>query len=796
MSGALGETIGLSARPGMRQLPGVAAREFTMPSGRAAGQRNPPRYLVCVERGLEYLAAGRLAEARALFDEAVKLRPAGAEARFGLGWTRANAGSDNDALASCDALLTRYGDDRRRSLRGYIAHTLIIKTDVLRNLDRCDEALAVVDDFLNAFVSDEPEFDESVAWGLVTKEELLAMLGRQAEALDVLDSFLDRFGNRDQPQLQSLIAFALRDRGVALGELGHSKEAIADFERLITGFGKARRGVVPEIVAWATVFKAIELNAMGEYNKAFAVLGSFLDGSEAEPPPPQDAIVQALVTKGIALAQLDRSDEALAVLDGFLDRFGNVQAPAVLELIVCALNTKGVVFDRGRRYDEALVVYDDALTRFDRPEYPWLRGRIAETIVNKANARAGLGYPDEALADFSAVIARFGNDNERPLRSAVARALVDSGKVLHELGRRDEALAKFDDVISRFGATLDDGVVVRCVAMSLFNRGFLLESSGQDEEALAAFNAVIDLPENPGLRVIVGRSYFEKGIALTKLERHAEAYEAYYDLLRYFGDVAELHEQITGTVTYFVDNNVAFGEAAAGEYHGFIGALRTALNHCDNDHLRAKIKGALEGVSAQLKDLLYGVSEIFGWPTTLTSTTDPALVEIDTLDYNNSMKDAETLEAFAARYGFKTVAELQTTIEEWRAAKTDFAKRENTAPAPAPSRLETAAAEITAPVALEWPSEKWKGSPEELSRKQHALISYLRRVWVPFIDSNNVIVTREILKDKDIGAAAALKGYLHRNTMPPDIRIFTDEQLKEHLSQRPVSANRLPSLAA
>jgi hypothetical protein len=71
----------------------------------------------------------------------------------------------------------------------------------------------------------------------------------------------------------------------------------------------------------------------------------------------------------------------------------------------------------------------------------------------------------------------------------------------------------------------------------------------------------------------------------------------------------------------------------------------------------------------------------------------------------------------------------------------------------------------------------------------------LRRVWVPFIDKNNVIVTREILKDKDEEAAAALKGYLHRNKLPPDIRIFTSEQLTQHLSRRPVTAS-LPSLAA
>src|SRR4051794_33464284 len=33
-----------------------------------------------------------------------------------------------------------------------------------------------------------------------------------------------------------------------------------------------------------------------------------------------------------------------------------------------------------------------------------------------------------------------------------------------------------------------------------------------------------------------------------------------------------------------------------------------------------------------------------------------------------------------------------------------------------------------------WPTEKWIKSPEKGSRKQHAIIAFLRRVWKPFID--------------------------------------------------------------
>jgi hypothetical protein len=112
------------------------------------------------------------------------------------------------------------------------------------------------------------------------------------------------------------------------------------------------------------------------------------------------------------------------------------------------------------------------------------------------------------------------------------------------------------------------------------------------------------------------------------------------------------------------------------------------------------------------------------------------------------------------------------------------------------SRSATATPRPEASDGLSWPTEKWKGSPEHTGRKQHAIIAYLRRVWKPFIDDNSVIVTREVLKQKDSDAAAALKGYLHYNEIPRDIRIFTDDELRSHLVERPISANRLPALDA
>lgn len=80
--------------------------------------------------------------------------------------------------------------------------------------------------------------------------------------------------------------------------------------------------------------------------------------------------------------------------------------------------------------------------------------------------------------------------------------------------------------------------------------------------------------------------------------------------------------------------------------------------------------------------------------------------------------------------------------------------------------------EITSPVNdLRWPSDKWMASPEKMRRKQHAIVAFLRRVWKPFIDANNLLVTRKMLAMHDPDAAAALQAYAQRNPIPDDIRI-------------------------
>jgi hypothetical protein len=84
-----------------------------------------------------------------------------------------------------------------------------------------------------------------------------------------------------------------------------------------------------------------------------------------------------------------------------------------------------------------------------------------------------------------------------------------------------------------------------------------------------------------------------------------------------------------------------------------------------------------------------------------------------------------------------------------------------------------------------WPAEKWKGSPEESSRKQHAVVRFLRRVWKPFLDECGFPVTRPMVAEQDAALADAVTAYVKLNPLPEDIRIVRTRDLKKVIPPRP-----------
>jgi hypothetical protein len=78
---------------------------------------------------------------------------------------------------------------------------------------------------------------------------------------------------------------------------------------------------------------------------------------------------------------------------------------------------------------------------------------------------------------------------------------------------------------------------------------------------------------------------------------------------------------------------------------------------------------------------------------------------------------------------------------------------------------------------IEWPRDRWESAPEKLSRKQHAIEAFMRRVWKPFIEESGAVVTLAMLRNVDHRAAGAWANYVSRSGPVADIPIISTNDL-------------------
>ena len=258
-------------------------------------------------------------------------------------------------------------------------------------------------------------------------------------------------------------------------------------------------------------------------------------------------VSKALFNKGLALGSLGRSEEAIAVYDEVVSRFGDAEEPELRDPVASALGNKGVVLGILGRDEEAIAAYDDVVSRFGDAEEPELRGRVGITLVNKGLTLGSLRRSEEAIAVYDEVVSRFGDAEEPELRVQVGKALFNKGVTLGILGRSEEEIAVYDEVVSRFGDR-EEPELRALVARAIFNKGGRLGIRGRSEEEIAAYDEVVSRfgeREEPELRALVARALVNKGLTLGILDRNEEEIAVCDEVLSRFGNAQEplLREQ-------------------------------------------------------------------------------------------------------------------------------------------------------------------------------------------------------------------------------------------------------------
>lgn len=169
-------------------------------------------------------------------------------------------------------------------------------------------------------------------------------------------------------------------------------------------------------------------------------------------------IHSALFNKGVALAQLGRTEDAIAVYDELVRRSGADPGGGLSESAVRALFNKGASLVEMDRREEAIAVYDELVRRFADAEEPTVRIAVGKALINKGIALAELNRLAEAIAVLDDVVSRWGNSPDPSLRERAARALLNKASALAHLRHREMALQTYDELLNRFGRDLDPTV--------------------------------------------------------------------------------------------------------------------------------------------------------------------------------------------------------------------------------------------------------------------------------------------------------------------------------------------------
>lgn len=394
--------------------------------GAAADAEALLRQSIAIEAGARALSdlgailgeSGRIDEALAQFDAALRVEPNDVQTLVRLGNTLIGLHRHEQALAAFDRAL---------AVSPLVLDALCNRGSALRALGRHQDALDTYD---RALMVDPRSFESWFNRGLV-----LRALQRPADALPCFDRAIG---------IRPGIAAMLSARGETLVALGRLNEALGAFNEAIAADPALIDALYNSAVALERLNRADEALARCERMLALA---------------PHDA--RAFACRGNALLQLARYDDALDSYARALDL-----APGAPD-IEC---NRGTALRFLKRFDEALRCYDTALASDDRFAEAWanrssvlqdlhrydeamhsldralaLRPDHATSWLNRGNLHSATGRADDALAAYDRAIALDADDVE----ARVARAslhLVEGdfarGWAEYEWRLRDPAIAR------------------------------------------------------------------------------------------------------------------------------------------------------------------------------------------------------------------------------------------------------------------------------------------------------------------------------------------------------------------
>jgi tetratricopeptide (TPR) repeat protein len=253
------------------------------------------------------------------------------------------------------------------------------------------------------------------------------------------------------------------------------QEKIADLAKIAKQKPRKERTIDDHRALVTDAFIQKDWDAMERRASAMAY---FFEG-EAD----DESMAFALFNKAYALGELKRHDEAIAIFDDLVARYGNHDMAVIQERVCAALYNKGIDLGKLDRSEDAISAYNEVLARFGAIQNPSLLVTIVSALYNKGVRLGKLNRSEEAIAVYDEVVMRFGGAEGDVLQERVAKALFNKGVRLGEQKRQDDAITTYDAVMVRYGNT-ENPAIKEHLFNALFNKACALAVMGKGEECV------------------------------------------------------------------------------------------------------------------------------------------------------------------------------------------------------------------------------------------------------------------------------------------------------------------------
>ncbi len=209
-------------------------------------------------------------------------------------------------------------------------------------------------------------------------------------------------------------------------------------------------------------------------------------------------------------------DEARLTLREALSRLADTDS----EVKALALMRVAVVDISTHRFNDGLRILSEAAPLFDGITNQSLKGRfhvgLATILKNLGTAEKREDYTDRALVEYAAASYHFEQAGHTSYRAAVENNL---GSIFFKTGKFDEAYEHIDRA-SRLFASLKDEVHGAQVEET---RARALLAEGRNLEAEKVVRSAVHTLEKGGEQALLTEALTTHGVALARVERHAQA---------------------------------------------------------------------------------------------------------------------------------------------------------------------------------------------------------------------------------------------------------------------------------